>query len=211
MIILLLGVLVIVFILCMIHKGNTIETYKHHDEKCAKDALIELNYLTIHQPSAIPSMSDGDFEQNLDNIYVAKVVNSTGRTSQCNSTCKSTNIDVSDIDVNLPMLSCKLHNGIDHIELFRPPSDWQPDKTRYWMYNYYANEGDPTTTRLPPGLFSRMYYWYPGFNENGYSFHLRPGISEVKKWPRNRWVRHNDNYYYISNQASIIPTQLPPF
>lgn len=77
--------------------------------------------------------------------------------------------------------------------------------SRFWPYHYYSY---PYHKNLggtwPPGLYSRLYHWSPGFySGSGWSYYLRPGMANWK-WPRNRWVRHNrvggDNYYYVSNR-----------
>lgn len=97
----------------------------------------------------------------------------------------------------------------------------------YWIYNHYARKlGKPSTSydqsmwadyiskgdytdfhneSIPYGLFSRAYYWYPGFAESGYSFSLRPGINSTVSDSRNRWVRNNDEKFYISNQPYTLP------
>jgi hypothetical protein len=75
----------------------------------------------------------------------------------------------------------------------------QPVDTRYWPYYYYSypyryQEGGA----WPPGMFTRMKNWSPGFETSGWSYWMRPGMS-YDKWPRNRWVKNNDSYYYINN------------
>ena len=61
-------------------------------------------------------------------------------------------------------------------------------------FHYEENGG----ASYPPAMFSRFYNWYPGFDTSGWSTTMRPGMS-YKKWPRNRWLRNNDEYYYINN------------
>lgn len=57
----------------------------------------------------------------------------------------------------------------------------------------------------PPGMYSRMYYWSPGFyNGSGLSLAFRPGM-EPKNFPRNRWIfkaNMGDSvpYYHVSNR-----------
>lgn len=77
--------------------------------------------------------------------------------------------------------------------------------TRYWPKYYYSF---PYTYKYggawPPGMYSRLYFWSPGFySGSGWQYYLRPGIS-YKYWPRNRWIRHTKNgknsYYYVTNR-----------
>ena len=55
----------------------------------------------------------------------------------------------------------------------------------------------------PPGRYSRLRQWNPGYNTTtNWSWAFRPGL-KYKKWPRARWVAHEDSdnyYYYINNQ-----------
>jgi hypothetical protein len=51
-------------------------------------------------------------------------------------------------------------------------------------------------TSWPPGLFNRLYYWYPGFYTSGMSWWLRP----MQRYGKQAfWVKSNGNYYYIRN------------
>jgi len=55
----------------------------------------------------------------------------------------------------------------------------------------------------PPGMFTRLRQWSPGFNStSNWMWAFRPGM-KFKKWPRSRWVAKPpklDSYYYINNQ-----------
>jgi hypothetical protein len=53
-----------------------------------------------------------------------------------------------------------------------------------------------TFTSWPPGMFDRLYYWYPGFYTSGLSWWLRP---MNKYGSQSFWVKSNGNYYYIRN------------
>ena len=74
-----------------------------------------------------------------------------------------------------------------------------PINTEYWPYYYYST---PYQYRdggaWPPGMHSRLYNWQPGFGTSGWSYWLRPGIT-YDRWPRSRWVKQNDKYYFINN------------
>jgi hypothetical protein len=79
-------------------------------------------------------------------------------------------------------------------------SFYHPVNTEYWPYYYYTN---PYKSKeqggWPPNMQSRLYNWQPGFaSGTGWSYWLRPGIS-YDRWPRNRWVKQNDKYYFINN------------
>lgn len=76
--------------------------------------------------------------------------------------------------------------------------------TRYWPHYYYSFPYNyKYGTPWPAGLFSRMYYWNPGFGTGtGWMYYIRPGNDyHPDRWPRNRWIRNNGNYYYLSNRG----------
>lgn len=83
--------------------------------------------------------------------------------------------------------------GIEGLSFFNPVN------TDYWPYYYYST---PYQYRdggaWPPGMQSRLYNWQPGFATSGWSYWLRPGIT-YDRWPRNRWVKNNGNYFFINN------------
>jgi hypothetical protein len=74
-----------------------------------------------------------------------------------------------------------------------------PINTNYWPQYYYSY---PYQYKYggawPPGMFSRLYEWSPGFYVSGWRYGLRPGL-KFGRWNRNRWVRHNNSYYFINN------------
>ena len=86
------------------------------------------------------------------------------------------------------------------------------ENIKYWPTYYYSF---PYTQKQagvwPPGMYSRLYYWSPGFyTGSGWQFQMRPGIG-YKYWPRNRWIRkasggaHGKNsYYYVTNADDYI-------
>jgi len=83
------------------------------------------------------------------------------------------------------------------------------ENTRYWPYNYYSF---PYNYKYggawPPGMFSRLRFWSPGYySGSGLRYAMRPGIGH-KYWPRNRWIRHTsgkkNNYYYVTNRGNYI-------
>lgn len=85
-------------------------------------------------------------------------------------------------------------------------SYFHAENTRYWPYYYYSF---PYNYKYggawPPGMYSRLYYWSPGFyTGSGWSYYMRPGMG-YKNWPRNRWVRHTqagkNTYYYLTNRG----------
>lgn len=49
---------------------------------------------------------------------------------------------------------------------------------------------------IPPGVYDRLYYWYPGFYTSGWSHFLRP---MNKYGNQSFWMKNNGNYYYIRN------------
>lgn len=88
-------------------------------------------------------------------------------------------------------------------------SYFHPINSRYFPYMYYSF---PYNYKYggawPPGLFSRLYFWTPGYYiGTGWSYYMRPGMG-YSKWPRNRWIRNTQNgkdaYYYVSNRDDYI-------
>jgi len=79
-------------------------------------------------------------------------------------------------------------------------SFYHPVNTDYWPYYYYTKPYQyEDGGAWPPNMQSRLYNWQPGFaSGSGWSYWLRPGIS-YNRWPRNRWVKQNDKYYFINN------------
>lgn len=119
---------------------------------------------------------------------------------------------------DIEVVSDKMLNTLaDDIYLARMPKEYKTEKlsyfptanTRYWPYYYYSF---PYNYKYggawPPGMFSRLYYWSPGFyTGSSWSHYLRPGMG-FKYWPRNRWIRHTsggkDSYYYVKNRDDYI-------
>ncbi len=78
-------------------------------------------------------------------------------------------------------------------------SFFNPVNTRYWPQYYYSFPYQYTEGGAwPPGMYSRLYNWQPGYDTAGWSYWMRPGMS-YQRWPRNRWVHNNGSYYFINN------------
>jgi hypothetical protein len=81
-------------------------------------------------------------------------------------------------------------------------SFFNPINYRYWPYYYYSFPYQSNKVPAwPPGLFSRLYYWEPGFSTGtGQSYWMRPGISNTAM-QRGAWVRKDagSTYYYLNN------------
>lgn len=114
----------------------------------------------------------------------------------------------------------ELNEVLDDILIAKVPSEdtkeelsyFHAENTRYWPQYYYSF---PYNYKYggawPPGMYSRLNYWSPGFyTGSGYSYYLRPGIG-FKYWPRNRWIRQTQSgkntYYYLSNRDSYTHDQ----
>lgn len=87
-------------------------------------------------------------------------------------------------------------NSKEHLSFFHPVN------TRYWPYYYYSF---PYNYKYggawPPGMYSRLYFWSPGFyTGTGWMYYMRPGMG-YKYWQRNIWLRNNGNYYNVSNKS----------
>ena len=78
---------------------------------------------------------------------------------------------------------------------------FNPVNYRYWPSYYYSYPYNTNTGAWPPGMYSKLYYWEPGFQTSGWSTWLRPGMY-YKRWPRSRWIRNNGNKYFINNGGS---------
>lgn len=83
-----------------------------------------------------------------------------------------------------------------------PP--FQVKNRTYWPKYYYSFPYNEDTYAWPPGLFSRSYYWYPGFSSGtGLSFSKRPSRKTLPR-PRNAWLRNdgsNNPHYFVSNRG----------
>lgn len=70
---------------------------------------------------------------------------------------------------------------------------------RQWPYYYYTlpyryQDGGA----WPPGMYTRLSQWQPGYDVTGWSFDMRPGVGFVR-FPRNRWLKTDGHKYYINN------------
>lgn len=93
-------------------------------------------------------------------------------------------------------------------ESFTPGQNYVPPfqvKNRtYWPKYFYSFPYNEDTYAWPPGLFSRSYYWYPGFSSGtGLSFHRRPSRKELPR-PRNAWLLNSGGpnpHFNVSNRG----------
>jgi hypothetical protein len=78
-----------------------------------------------------------------------------------------------------------------------------PVNIRYWPWYYYSIPYEYRDSGAwPPGMYTRMNNWYPGYSTGtGWNFQMRPGVHN-KAWPRDRWVKKNLNRYFINNGTS---------
>jgi len=86
-------------------------------------------------------------------------------------------------------------NSKEHLSFFHPVN------TRYWPYYYYSF---PYNYKYggawPPGMYSRLYFWSPGYyTGSGWTYYMRPGMG-YKYWQRNVWIRNNGSYYNVTNR-----------
>jgi len=75
------------------------------------------------------------------------------------------------------------------------PSDW-PSKFFYYSYNRKKNH-------WPPGIFSRLKQWGPGFYTSGLMYTTRPD-ADKHTWPTSLWVKNNGNYYFINQMSERV-------
>jgi len=84
-------------------------------------------------------------------------------------------------------------DGKEHMTFFHPINN------RYWPYYFYSFPYFyDKTGSWPPNMYSRLYNLQPAFNTSGWSYWMRPGVA-YSAWPRGRWVKHNQNHYFINN------------
>lgn len=78
------------------------------------------------------------------------------------------------------------------------PNVFVADDTNFrnWPYYYYSNPNPGGS--FPPDMFSKLRQIEPGFEPNGLSYELRPGI-KYRDFPSHRWIRNNSDYYYMNN------------
>jgi len=84
-------------------------------------------------------------------------------------------------------------------------TSFNENNASYWPSHYYSTPYNyKFGGKWPPGLFSRLYNWSPGFySGSGLSLSTRPGMG-YKYYPRNRWIRNttngNNSYYRTWNR-----------
>jgi len=126
--------------------------------------------------------------------------------------------NVIDSGADIPdMTDEELSELSDNILLVKLPNEdtkenvsfFHSENTRYWPQYYYSF---PYNYKYggawPPGMYSRLYFWSPGYyTGSGWSYYMRPGIG-YKYWPRNRWIRHTSGgkqtYYYLGNRDDYV-------
>ena len=89
--------------------------------------------------------------------------------------------------------------GYEHGKVGNMPAKW------------WGTVGNPQTPAQfahggawPPGMYSRLRQWSPGYDTtSNWSWAFRPGL-KYKKWPRSRWVAHDNNYYYYINNQQFF-------
>lgn len=84
-------------------------------------------------------------------------------------------------------------------------SYFHPINTRYWANTFYSF---PYKYKYggawPPSMYSRLYFWSPGFyTGSGWMYYMRPGMG-YKYWQRNVWLRNNGSYYNVTNRGDYI-------
>jgi len=84
------------------------------------------------------------------------------------------------------------HNGIEKLSFSNPIN------TQNWQYYRTLPYQGKSGGVFAPSLLNRTNQWEPGFQTSGWSLWLRPSIT-YDRWPRNRWVKQNNRYYYINN------------
>jgi len=107
--------------------------------------------------------------------------------------------ELSNISDDIFMVVTPSKNAKENLSFFHPVN------TRYWPYYYYSF---PYNYKYggawPPGMYSRLYFWSPGFyTGSGWTYYMRPGMG-YKYWQRNVWIRNNGSYYNVTNRDDYI-------
>lgn len=159
------------------------DPFTNTDKVFATKALAKLESL-LQNSNYIPYMTGHELEAVQDQVYMALTQEQAE-----NSLIRNT----SEGSLQGSHPSTQKETSRENLTFFHPVNN------RYWPYYFYSFPYHYLNTGAwPPGLFSRLYEWQPGFNTSGWSYWLRPGIY-YGAWPRNRWVRNNNNYYFINN------------
>jgi hypothetical protein len=78
------------------------------------------------------------------------------------------------------------------------------DGNTFWPYYYYTNPHRYVYGALtPPGMYSPLYQWDPGYYTNGWTWHIRPDYDDKRRHPQNFWVRNNGDYYFLNQQGIL--------
>lgn len=105
-------------------------------------------------------------------------------------------------------VACLLHkrSQTEHLNTWNPSAGGEATITphvrpdvRMWPYFYYTLPYRyESGGAWPPGMYSRMNHWQPGYDVHGWSFDMRPGMAH-DRWRRNVWVKNNGSKYFIDN------------
>jgi hypothetical protein len=170
-------VIIILFVLWRIQINNDINNmFNHNDHFIGKQAIEDLQNTPEHD---ITEITENELKQldDYDKIIIALLY-------------KSHEGDESYNDLSLT------NNEHESFTYFHPVNN------RYWpkyfySYPYQYKQGEP----WPPGMFSRLYQWSPGFYTSGWQTLLRPGITQTVL-PRSQWVKNNNHYFFINNDSA---------
>ena len=81
------------------------------------------------------------------------------------------------------------------------PFDFKTEPDNYWQGDYLSDPPQSYywSSVLPPGIFDKQQN-FRGFQTNGLSWHLRPGIKR-QGYPRNTWYSSSGSYYLMNNDG----------
>jgi hypothetical protein len=145
------------------------------DQSYALAALNDLDnqdFLNNRFTNGVPEVDDYYLTKNAHNIQLIKERQTDARAANGEGPVG--------LDPNIEGLSFYNHSNTD-----------------YWPSYYYSKPEHGGA--WPPNMQNRLYNWQPGFaSGTGWSYWLRPGIT-YNRWPRNRWVKQNNKFYFINN------------
>ena len=84
---------------------------------------------------------------------------------------------------------------------------YYPQNVRLWPQNVYSVPFNPKYGEgWPANMYSRSYYWSPTFYAgNPLIYYYRPTSKfNPYKITRNRWIRNNGKYNFVSNRLDYI-------
>ena len=87
------------------------------------------------------------------------------------------------------------------------PGQFKPANSADWPSTFFTYPYNLSETFWPPGLYSRLKQWSPGYYTNGLTYSIRPSLA-YHQFPSTMWVKNSGATpaYYLINQSPTTGT-----